>query len=106
MKKYADEARKVKRHCLGNGDVVLVAQKKKKLSTVYEPNLCEIEKVKGSMITARRSIDGRRSTRNNSYYKRVHETEETMFWIRVDGLLKLVNAMMSRMKNDLMFCLL
>ena len=74
MKKYADEARKVKRHCLEKGDVVLVAQNKKnKFSTVYEPNLYEIEEVTPSMNTPRRSIDGRRITRNNSYYKRVHE---------------------------------
>ena len=42
-----------------------------KLSTAYEPDPCKIEEVKGSMITARRSSDGRRVTRNNSHFKRV-----------------------------------
>ena len=72
MKKYADLSRIAKKHCLKKGDMVFVAQKKKnKLSTAYEPNPYKIEEVKGSMITARRSSDGRRVTRNNSHFKRV-----------------------------------
>ncbi len=70
QKKYADERRGTAPHSIIPGDSVLVRQPKiNKFLTPYNPNPYTVEKVNGSMVTARQ---GRKSiTRNSSAFKNI-----------------------------------
>jgi hypothetical protein len=70
QKRYADERRGTKPHNISPGDSVLVRQQKvNKFTMPYEPVPYTVEKVKGSMVTAKH---GRKSiTRNSSAFKSV-----------------------------------
>ena len=51
-----DKKRNTKEHEMNEGDIVLIKQEKKnKLSAAYEPSPHVVDKVNGSMITARKS---------------------------------------------------
>ena len=73
QKMYAEQQRNIKPHTLKCGDLVLVKQKKmNKLSTPYDPIPYIVEKVKGSMIVAERSLGKRKSiTRNSSEFRKL-----------------------------------
>ena len=74
MKKYADKSRNVSTHDIRSGDTVLVKQpRRNKFSTPFEATPYIVETVKGSMITARRTTDRRRVTRNSSHYKKIQK---------------------------------
>jgi hypothetical protein len=74
MKKYADNPRNTSKHSIVDGDAVLVRQQRRnKFSTPFESIPYIVEKVKGTMITARRTTDQRRITRNSSHYKKVRK---------------------------------
>ena len=56
---------------MNEGDIVLIKQEKKnKLSAAYEPSPHVVDKVNGSMITARKS-NGKLITRNSSAFKKI-----------------------------------
>ena len=72
MKGYADKVRNASHHNIASGDTVLVRQQRRnKFSTPFEPIPYIVERVKGTMIMAKRTIDQRRITRNSSHYKKV-----------------------------------
>ena len=75
MKKYADMSRNVSTHDIQSGDTVLVKEprRNKLSSTPFEATPYIVETVKGSMITARRTTDRRRVTRNSSHYKKIQK---------------------------------
>ena len=71
MKEYADHTRNTVNHNISTGDIVLVRQRRRnKVSTPFEPIPYIVEKVKGTMITAKRTTDQRRITINSSHYKK------------------------------------
>ena len=73
MKTYADARRHTSPINLAVGDAVLVLQdKKNKLSSPYSPHPYVILDICGSMVTAKRH--GHKITRNSSFFKRVPET--------------------------------
>ena len=71
MKEYADHTRNTVNHNISTGDIVLVRQRRRnKFSTPFEPIPYIVERVHGTMITAERTTDQRRVTRNSSHYKK------------------------------------
>ena len=71
MKEYADHTRNTVNHNISTGDIVLVRQRRRnKFGTSFEPIPYIVERVKGAMITAKRTTDQRRITRNSSHYKK------------------------------------
>jgi len=72
MKQHSDSHNRARERQLAAGDTVLVRQtRRNKLSSYYEPQPYVITDIRGSMITAQRVIDGRTTTRNISFFKRV-----------------------------------
>ena len=71
QKTAMDKKRNTKEHEVSEGDIVLIKQEKKnKLSAAYEPLPHVVDKVNGSMITARKS-NGKLITRNSSAFKKI-----------------------------------
>ena len=71
MKEYADHTRNTVNHNISTGDIVLVRQRgRNTFSTPFEPIPYIVEKVKGTMITTKRTTDQRRITINSSHYKK------------------------------------
>ena len=71
MKEYADHTRNTVNHNISTGDIVLVRQRRRnKFITPFEPIPYIVEKVHGTMITAKRTTDQKRITRNSSHYKK------------------------------------
>lgn len=76
MKTYADNTRNTRDHNIRIGDTVLLRQRRhNKFSTPFEPTPYIAESVKGTMVTARRTTDQRKITRNSSHYKIIKESE-------------------------------
>ena len=72
---YANQRRNVKEANLKVGDTVLVKQtKKNKLSTNFDTRPHIVTQVRGSRITA--EFEGRRITRNSSFFKKLVENTE------------------------------
>ena len=71
MKQHADSHNHARERELSVGDTVLVKQQtRNKLSSYYESTPYVITDIRGTMITAQRE-DGRSTTRNISFFKRV-----------------------------------
>ena len=72
---YANQRRNVKGSNLKVGDKVLVKQRKKnKLSTNFDIRAHIVTQVRGSRFTA--EYEGRRITRNSSFFKKIAENTE------------------------------
>ena len=70
MKMYADKRANAKPSLIREGDTVLLLQEKKdKLSTPFEGIPHTVFQKKGSMVTAERTTDGRMVTRNTKDFK-------------------------------------
>ena len=70
MKMNADKFNRAKEHIILVVDTVLVRQqKKKKLSTRFDPEPYQVTRVKGTMVTATRP--GHYVTRNISFFKKI-----------------------------------
>ena len=66
-----DKNRNTKEHEMNEGDIVLIKQEKRnKPSAAYKPSPHVVDKVNGSMITARKS-NGKLITRNSSAFKKI-----------------------------------
>ena len=68
MKEYHDKRTNAKELTFSIGDAVLVKQQKKnKFSTRFNPNICTVKHVKGTMITATSEIHN--ISRNVTFFK-------------------------------------
>jgi hypothetical protein len=70
MKTHFDETMKTRMPQINVGSKVLIRQERnRKSDTFWDPNPFVVVEIKGSMVTAER--EGRRTTRNSSFFKRV-----------------------------------
>ena len=77
-KAYQDVRRHAVEPTINPGDRVLVKQRKaNKLTPRFNPNPYYVTNTKGTLITARNSINNHNLTRNATYFKQIPETAET-----------------------------
>ena len=84
QKQYADERNHAKSSEICVGDTVLIRQKKRnKLTPAYNPEPFVVEKIKGSMITARSPNLGVKS-RNSSMFKQISNSIPPGIYVQHD----------------------